>query len=215
MESLIGRRRPHRAHSAMDTLSVNPPPRRNQSHLRHTSSTTLSGDMRLCLQSPTPESTSLTDFRLCETQDGHDFAALGHSIAQSRPTDDSQLGVSVATGMISPPTTPLKGTSLPNDAELLSLPEIDVYDFEKLDYELQRARVLGRGLWSTVLLADGKHSPREQRQVSSGAPPTPPSSPRKAPHQAAPSSVFAVKVPARPDAINVFKQEAMILTDLM
>lgn len=113
----------------------------------------------------------------------------------------------------SPPLTPVRSSddSAASSPESARSPDIVKFDFSKLDYELERARVLGRGLWSVVYLADGK-LPSHGLDFDSRL--TPPPTPEKRRH-GAPSSVFAVKVPARTDAKDVFRQEAAVLTDLM
>ena len=107
----------------------------------------------------------------------------------------------------SPPATPVDdqhSASImdPND----TLP-ITLYDFSMLDYQLEKARVIGTGLWSTVCLAE-THSTREPSLL------TPPSSP---PVQRAMASarLVAVKIPTATGAKDVFQQEAKILTCLM
>ncbi|KAK3068249.1 hypothetical protein LTR53_014341 [Teratosphaeriaceae sp. CCFEE 6253] len=110
---------------------------------------------------------------------------------------------------ISPPLTPIKSHDSASSGASDSAVELITYDFSRIDYELEQAKILGQGLWSTVLLADGAVvSPRQ------AAPLTPPTSPGK-PHQAGPSSLFAVKMPARPDAVEVFRQEAKVLSRLI
>lgn len=82
------------------------------------------------------------------------------------------------------------------------------FDFSKIDYELERAKVLGEGLWSTVYLAEQKSS---SKTASS------PSLPRKLfrkPRTISAPLLFAVKTPSRQDAKDVFLQEARILSRL-
>ncbi|KAK3070102.1 hypothetical protein LTR53_011044 [Teratosphaeriaceae sp. CCFEE 6253] len=111
---------------------------------------------------------------------------------------------------ISPPLTPIKSHDSASSGASDSAVELITYDFSRIDYELEQAKILGQGLWSTVLLADGAvMSPRQ----ANTAPLTPPTSPGK-PHQAGLSSLFAVKVPARADAVEVFRQEAKVLSRL-
>ncbi|KAK5125890.1 hypothetical protein LTR08_005111 [Meristemomyces frigidus] len=169
----------------------------------------------MSILSHTPESAPSTETRLHDILGHPCSAALGEATEQDKISDNAQLETLVPLGMLSPPTTPLEDEPLVGDAELRPLSEVDVYDFEKLDYELQRAKVLGRGLWSTVLLADAKHPPRAQGQANSRTLQTPPPSPQQGSHQTGISSIFAVKTPARPDAPSIFKQEAKILTSLM
>lgn len=112
--------------------------------------------------------------------------------------------------VISPPMTPSQGLDPMDVDQPIVKPEVTLYDFTRLDYELERARVVGTGLWSTVLLADAapKHSP-----TSIEEPLTPPWSPPTV-YKHGPPSLYAVKVPARKDAKEVFQQEAKILTHL-
>ena len=125
--------------------------------------------------------------------------------------ENDQLGLATGTGILSPPVTPLEGHPDAETDNLEPLPETIEYDFAKIDYELERARIIGKGLWSTVLLSDAKCSTPD---LSLSNLPTPPSSPPKR-HYALPSSLFAVKLPARADAKDVFRQEAKVLTYLM
>ena len=85
-----------------------------------------------------------------------------------------------------------------------------MYDFTRIDYELDRARSVGRGLWSSVYFAQPVvKSPRQTRADDS----TPPSTPQHGIAKS-PCRLYAVKVPARPDAEGIFSQEARILTGL-
>lgn len=121
--------------------------------------------------------------------------------------DDSGAYLSVDTplgsGGLTPPATPIKGR---RDSAVP--PEVLAFDFTKIDYELERARKLGEGLWSCVYLAEPIHQP-----VNPGAtsPISPPITPQRRANQA---SLYAVKVPARPDAKAVFQEEAKILSHL-
>ncbi|KAF2767401.1 kinase-like protein [Teratosphaeria nubilosa] len=125
------------------------------------------------------------------------------------PEDGHCRGVANG-GILSPPDTPVKVRSRASSDESEGPPGFMTYDFSKLDYELERARVIGEGLWSTVLLTDAKHiSPVPKANL-----PSPPVTPQKK-EKPGPSSVFAVKTPARRDAKDVFKQEAKVLTHLM
>nr|POF01085.1 map kinase kinase pbs2 [Quercus suber] len=119
--------------------------------------------------------------------------------------------------MPTPPTSPLIARISGDSSDLRELdpPKVKEYDFSKIDYELARARTLGTGLWSKVVLADAAVGSLSTSIISSPSvkPPSPPTTPRKL--QAMPSSVFAVKLAARKDAISVFNQEARVLTHLM
>ncbi|WPH01469.1 map kinase kinase pbs2 [Acrodontium crateriforme] len=112
--------------------------------------------------------------------------------------------------VLSPPMTPSRAFDSIHVKQRIEPPEVTLYDFTRLDYELERARVAGTGLWSTVFLADAapKFSP-----ASTEEPLTPPWSPPATYKHALPS-LYAVKVPARTDAKEVFRQEAKILTFL-
>jgi serine/threonine protein kinase len=127
----------------------------------------------------------------------------GKHMANSSPIQISPGGgYRLASDTMSPPTTPTK-PNIKADVE----PNMLTYDFSKVDYELERARKLGSGLWSDVYLAETT-SPSP---VLSGQDlPTPPATPRIC--QISGAGVYAVKVAARKDALAVFKQEAKILT---
>ncbi len=71
------------------------------------------------------------------------------------------------------------------------------YDFSRIDYELDRARLIGKGLWSDVYFAQPVL--RSPAQDTLDGPP---------------SNLYAIKVAARPDAPKIFHQEARMLTAL-
>ncbi|KAI5359660.1 Putative serine/threonine-protein kinase, active [Septoria linicola] len=105
------------------------------------------------------------------------------------------------------PVTPLTNLSSARTSIESPGPAILPFDFSKIDYELERAKVLGEGLWSTVYLAEQKASKA----------PSSPSLPRRLfrkPRAPSAPLLFAVKTPARQDAKEVFLQEARILSHL-
>jgi serine/threonine protein kinase len=108
-----------------------------------------------------------------------------------------------------PPTTPDESET-PVQLQLPpeTAPEILEYDFSKLDYELDRAKLLGSGLWGDVYLAEPT-SP--QSSQTSPTLLTPPATPQKV-SQPSRALTYAVKLPIRSDAHQVFQQEAKILT---
>lgn len=120
----------------------------------------------------------------------------------ARPTEDRNL--------FTPPVTPVKGDDSSNNV-VGSVCATLGFDFANIDYELERANVLGSGLWSKVYLAKRTTS---TQLISSHALHTPPSTPQKQLHDPLPL-IFAVKVASRADADLVFRQEARILTSLM
>lgn len=81
-----------------------------------------------------------------------------------------------------------------------------MYDFSRIDYELDRAKAIGTGLWSSVFWAQ----PVARSLGLSKSPLTPPSSPGKL--AGPPCSLFAVKLPARADSKDIFAHEARVLT---
>lgn len=109
---------------------------------------------------------------------------------------------------LTPPSTPTK-TQETGDATKPTV-ELLEYDFGKIDYELERARKLGSGLWSDVYLAEPRipHTQPQDEDVL-----TPPATPQKS-LVASGASVYAVKVPTRRDAQDVFRHEARMLTNL-
>lgn len=125
------------------------------------------------------------------------------------PQGDSAKS-SLSTNELTPPSTPKK-PELAREDHSDTIPEILEYDFSRLDYELDRARLLGSGLWSDVFLAEptspkpAQHSPTMMM--------TPPVTPQK-PLPSTRSNLYAIKLPNRPDAPEVFHQEAKILTHL-
>lgn len=113
--------------------------------------------------------------------------------------DDSASDITMSDTSTSP-ATPL--TSLPSGRNSLetSSPEVLSYDFSKIDYELERATVLGKGLWSTVFLAEQKSTPCT---LSSNLPPSPSRTQRQLRSGCA---LFAIKMPARKDSHPIFRK---------
>jgi hypothetical protein len=122
--------------------------------------------------------------------------------------DTSALRIS--TSALTPPATPGKSEFLEEQSSQTE-PEILNYDFSKLDYELDRANLLGSGLWSDVYLVEPKASQTGRSSPSELL--TPPATPQKVP-QSNHSRLYAVKLPTRPDAYDVLRQEAKILTHI-
>jgi serine/threonine protein kinase len=90
--------------------------------------------------------------------------------------------------------------------------QVDIlnYDFSKIDYELDRANSIGRGLWSNVYFAQPiVRSPVQDTLAATTPPPTPQQRSNNSP-----CSLYAIKVAARPDAKQIFHQEARMLTVL-
>ena len=122
--------------------------------------------------------------------------------------DGSALRVS--TGALTPPASPGKAQFLDDHHHgSATPPEILQYDFSKLDYEIDRAKLLGSGLWSDVFLAEP--AAPQTCQPSPTTLLTPPATPQKILSEVRPS-FYAVKLPTRPDALEVFRQEAKVLT---
>ena len=146
-----------------------------------------------------------------------DVAAEPSYIAQAQ-NQESRLQVDasalrVSTSALTPPATPGKAQFLDDHHHRGSAtpPEILEYDFSKLDYELDRAKLLGSGLWSDVFLAEPT-APQTSRPSPTTLL-TPPATPQKTPLGVRPS-LYAVKMPTRPDALEVFRQEAKALTHI-
>lgn len=97
-----------------------------------------------------------------------------------------------------------------NESEHLVCSDLMLYDFSRIDYELDRARSIGTGLWSTVFFAQPVLQSTRQT-VSKISNPSPTSWKRS---NSPPCSLYAVKVAVRPDAKAIFEQEARILTTL-
>ncbi|KAF2215601.1 hypothetical protein CERZMDRAFT_94004 [Cercospora zeae-maydis SCOH1-5] len=133
--------------------------------------------------------------------------AIEHVVQEFSPRssiDTTLSDISTVAGSLETPLTNLSSarTSLES-----SLPALIPFDFTKLDYELARATLLGEGLWSKVYLAEQKFT----------KPPSSPSLSRKLfrkPRAPSAPLLFAVKTPARPDAKDVFLQEARVLSRL-
>ena len=143
----------------------------------------------------------------------HVKSAIGYHVqlkSDETERSDSLTG-SVTAQQIScnptPPVTPMSQINIAQDDN-----QFDVlsYDFSKIDYEINRAKKLGEGLWSRVYVAQIKYlSPG--LKTSKGH--TPPATPDASSSEHA-CSVFAVKVAKSARAKKVFHQEAKILTKL-
>ena len=88
--------------------------------------------------------------------------------------------------------------------------DVSIYDFSKIDYELDRAQEIGKGLWSLVYFAQPVTRSRKPDNADALTPPSTPQQRKFTPS----CSFYAVKIVARPDAKYVFRQEARILTVL-
>lgn len=86
-----------------------------------------------------------------------------------------------------------------------ALPELVEFDFSKIDYQLDRARKLGSGLWSDVYLCEPATAGMDTDNL------TPPETPRRKSLFSS-AAVFAVKMPARRDARPVLRHEAEVLS---
>lgn len=133
---------------------------------------------------------------------------LGNHDSDSK-IDDS--GLRDSNTVFTPPTTPEKSENPLQHRIDETEPEILDYDFSKLDYELDRAKLLGSGLWSDVYLAEPT-SPQPS-QTSPTTLLTPPPTPQKS-SQTSFALKYAIKLPIRRDAHEVFHQEAKTLTHI-
>jgi len=193
---------PSRTHSETNTLLSEHQGNPSHTHARHKSTSLASGVSR---RSPgyarrTNEQGSATPPPI----------RRGHYATKSIP-ENSQLEAPEASGLFSPPLTPVHSHESAELGPSHTAPDHITFDFSKIDYELKQAKVLGRGIWSTVLLADGKEA---SVRPAGRTPATPPASP-PAQRQVGPSCLFAVKIPARAGAVDVFRQEARVLSHLM
>ena len=129
-------------------------------------------------------------------------------VSEQFETFDSKLEPSSAQALqlLTPPVTPERAQQATSEAD--SNNEILYFDFSRIDYELDRARCIGSGLWSKVHLAEPVARSPQPSSRASISPSTSPS------QRQAVSRLFAVKVRARPDAAGIFTQEARILARL-
>ncbi|KAK4503534.1 hypothetical protein PRZ48_004449 [Zasmidium cellare] len=128
--------------------------------------------------------------------------------------DGSVAGFSDNSSLAGSPLTPLTGLSSGRSSLDSDGPEILSYDFSKIDYELERAKVLGTGLWSTVYMAEQKPVQPSRTGLSLLSPPRSPRLTRRKPRTASIPSLFAIKTIIRQDAKPIFHQEARVLTHL-
>lgn len=114
--------------------------------------------------------------------------------------DDSASDITAFSNLSASPATP--STSLPSARNSLEMsnPEVLVYDYSKVDYELEQATFLGKGLWSNVYLAEQKSTP----SIAPNESPISPTRSRRQPRSS--SALFAVKVPARKDSGAIFRK---------
>ncbi|EME46244.1 kinase domain-containing protein [Dothistroma septosporum NZE10] len=128
--------------------------------------------------------------------------------------DGSTSGMSDIFSLAGGLSTPLTSLSSERSSLDMDAQGVMTYDFSKLDYELDRAKVLGEGLWSTVYLAEQKPTPPARRRGSSLL--STQKSPRLLRKSRATSTprLLAIKTPARQDARDIFQQEARMLTHL-
>ena len=176
------------------------------SHLRRKSAYTATGTVRLNLHRPASSKSermrneaSLSTQTLSAVQELHDGTVF--------PTAENPAG---GLNALTPPVTPVRGRGTESKNSAASEPDITCYDFSKIDYELDRMRAIGKGLWSLVYLAQPVVKSPQQSTADIPSPPLTPQ--RKA--VVPPCRLFAVKIPARPDAKDVFLQDARILTRL-
>ena len=109
---------------------------------------------------------------------------------------------------LTPPLTPM--TDAKADSKEYDQVDILNYDFSRIDYELDRANSIGRGLWSNVYFAQPIVRSSVQDTLAATSPPSTPQQRSDIP----PCSLYAIKVAARPDAQKIFHQEARMLTVL-
>lgn len=136
-----------------------------------------------------------------------------YTVSESRDNTVTPQERNVEKGsLLTPPTTPPKDMAVDLESSLPSTESVDIipFDFAKIDYELDRARSVGTGLWSVVYFAQPivKTPGRTRQDV-----PSPPGTPRST-SKLPPCSLFAVKTASRPDAKKIFHDEARTLTRL-
>lgn len=193
---------PFRTSSEPDNVDWNPESFSSAAHARRKSTYTFSSRPRVKVRRSRQVAPRTVDSTLePEQQPGSGTTALSPVLEQGDAAAVSQL--------LTPPTSPDNGVELiQTDSELK--PESIAFDFMRIDYELNRARCIGRGLWSSVYLAEPIiKSPARSNFRNL----TPPRTPERKPTMSK-ARLFAVKVPARPDANDIFNQEAQILTTL-
>ena len=129
---------------------------------------------------------------------------------QEGAADDKLRPASSGLEALTPPITPVKSKESQRRVSEDAEPEIKMYDFSRIDYELDRAKAIGKGLWSHVYWAQPVAKPPS---LVGKSPLTPPSSPEQS-RAPPPCSLFAVKLPARADSNSIFAHEAKMLTHL-
>lgn len=98
------------------------------------------------------------------------------------------------------PETPETGLHSGRVSLEMADPEVLLYDFTKIDYDIVRATLLGKGLWSIVYLAEQKST----TPVNAIDSPRSPTRSRRQPRSG--SALFAIKTPARKDSHPIFRK---------
>ncbi|GIZ42541.1 hypothetical protein CKM354_000580300 [Cercospora kikuchii] len=182
-----------RTYSESHNDTLEPAGTSHHAHLRHKSSTLDSASM-------SPRDPSMLE-NMIEENEVEDIV---QEFSPRSSIDTTVSDLSTIAGSLETPLTNLSSarTSLES-----SLPALIPFDFSKLDYELERAKLLGEGLWSKVYLA-------EQKLTKSPASPSLSRRLFRKPRAPSAPLLFAVKTPTRADAKDVFLQEARILSRL-
>ncbi|CZT21048.1 uncharacterized protein RCC_06909 [Ramularia collo-cygni] len=164
---------------------------REGSHIRHKSTSTAADDSDL-----SPKSRRMHEH------------AIEISTEPNSPTASFDDSASDVTALSSSPATPLTSLASARNSLEMSIPGPLAFDYSRMDYELEQATFIGKGLWSNVYLAEQKAT---QCIVSSESPPSPLRF-RRQPRSG--SALFAIKTPARKDSGPIFGQEAKVLAHL-
>ena len=186
---------------------------RDGNHVRHKSTSTARAIARLAVP-PTEKPRSALGTKLERIDSGIDQELnLAETLPNAQNSPPKVIHRAQAHPVPpSPPVTPCKDAIVePKTAKHDAEPVVTLFDFSKIDYEIEQAKLLGTGLWSRVYRVEPRaKSPRLQRP----GPLTPPATPYNSARAASTVSLFAVKVPVRLDAKAVLHQEAKTLTQL-
>ena len=193
---------PLRRYSEAETAELRPRSITDKDHVRHKSNHIAPGFMYSTSGRLPNEGAAIIRSNHRSSQE---LKALSRS---SRIEVKEGASTRTRTTYLTPPLTPMTD----GKADSKEYDQVDIlnYDFSRIDYELDRANSIGRGLWSNVYFTQPIVRSSVQDTLAATSPPSTPQQRSDIPSR----SLYAIKVAARPDAGKIFHQEARMLTAL-